>query len=318
MNPEVLILSGLYDFSSDLVALELERARVPYARLNREHLPDNRITLDPIAPTLSVDGPGGSWVAGPELRSIYFRQPIFLRNTPSLPLDVQEQLQRSQWHAFLRGLSVFRGAAWMNDPPATYLAESKPYQLAQAAACGFQVPATIATNDAQGIRDRFAGDVVIKSLDTVLLHDGEDCLFTYTTVTRSEPLATDALAAAPLLAQHALSPKTDIRVTLIGDRLFAVRIMAGGSGIAGDWRLAPRDTLEYRDVTLDDETANSCRRLVARLGLAFAAIDLLETPEGIMFIEVNPTGEWGWLSNPGRRIDAAVAGWLADPPYGGL
>ena len=53
--------------------------------------------------------------------------------------------------------------------------------------------------------------------------------------------------------------------------------------------------------------------LARRLGLSFAAIDLVETPEGTFFIEVNPTGEWGWLSNPEQPIDFAIAAWLAQP-----
>ena len=63
-----------------------------------------------------------------------------------------------------------------DSPAATYLAESKPYQLSVAASCGFQVPVTLATNDASSIRETFPGSLVIKSLDTVLLRDGDDCL----------------------------------------------------------------------------------------------------------------------------------------------
>lgn len=314
MRPHVLILSGLYDFSTDLVALELDRAGVPYVRLNREQLSDHRLTLDPFAPCLTIAGPGGTFEVGPGLRAVWFRQPVFLRNTPPVPLSPGEQLERSQWTAFLRALCVFRYAAWMNDPPATYLAESKPYQLAVAAACGFRVPDTLATNDAARIRKTFPESLVVKSLDTVLLREGDDCLFTYTTINAGAALHDEAVAAVPLLAQRALDQKTDLRVTVIGDRLFAVRILSAGVGIPGDWRVIPKTELEYPDVALDSETADQCLRLTRRLGLAFAAIDLLEAPEGIFFIEVNPTGEWGWLSTADRPIAAAIATWLATPP----
>ena len=48
MTADVLVLSGLYDFSSDLITLRLEEARVPYVRLNREQLKDHRLSLDPL------------------------------------------------------------------------------------------------------------------------------------------------------------------------------------------------------------------------------------------------------------------------------
>ena len=52
MKPHVLILSGLYDFSADLVALRLQHAGTPYVRLNREQFSDHRLTLDPLVPEL--------------------------------------------------------------------------------------------------------------------------------------------------------------------------------------------------------------------------------------------------------------------------
>ena len=209
MRPHVLILSGLYDFSTDLVALRLQHAGVPYDRLNREHLADHRLTLDPLVPELTIHGPAGTYYFGPDLRAVWFRQPVFLRNTPPVPLSPEEQLERSQWMAFLRGLCVFRHAAWMNSPAATYLAESKPYQLSVAATCGFQVPTTLASNDASRIRKTFPDSLVIKSLDTVLMRDGDDCLFTYTTLNPGSELKDAAVHAAPLLAQRALEEKTD-------------------------------------------------------------------------------------------------------------
>ena len=237
MSPHVLILSGLYDFSTDLVALQLQRRGVPFVRLNREQLSEHRLTLDPFTPSLTISGPVGAHVIGADLRAIWFRQPVFLRNTPPTPLTPDEQLERSQWSAFLRGLCVFQHVAWMNHPQSTYIAELKPYQLSIAAECGFCVPPTIVTNDASRIRRAFRQRFVVKSLDTVLLRDADDCLFTYTTVTSGRELSDEAVAAVPLLAQHVLNPKRDLRVTVVGRDVFAVQILSGGNGIGGDWRV---------------------------------------------------------------------------------
>jgi glutathione synthase/RimK-type ligase-like ATP-grasp enzyme len=34
---------------------------------------------------------------------------------------------------------------------------------------------------------------------------------------------------------------------------------------------------------------------VKRFGLVFGAIDLVQTPSGFYFLEINPNGEWAWL-----------------------
>ena len=312
MRPQVLILSGLYDFSTDLVTLQLRYAGVHYLRLNREQLADHQLTLDPIVPELIVDGPSGNHRVGAALGAVWFRQPVFLRNTPGDPLLPEEQLERSQWMAFLRSLCVFRHARWMNPPAATYIAESKPYQLFAAAKCGFKVPATLATNDVNHIHKNFPEFLVIKSLDTVLLRDGKDCLFTYTSIMSGQDLTEIDVRTAPLLAQTFLKDKIDLRVTVIGEEIFAVRILTQGSGIPGDWRVIQKEMLEYEDIVLDDDTAQSCLQLTKELGLAFAAIDLIETPNDVYFIEINPTGEWGWLSTTERRIDLSIAAWLGN------
>ena len=56
----------------------------------------------------------------------------------------------------------------------------------------------------------------------------------------------------------------------------------------------------------------SLHRLMRALGLAFGAIDLIQTPDGeYVFLEINPSGQWLWLDD---RLDLgisdAVAGWL--------
>ena len=318
MTPRVLILSSLHDFSTDLVTLRLESAGVPYLRLNREELSAHHLTLDPLRCELSLHGPVGACRVDRSLASVLFRQPVFLRNTPPFPLTAEEQLERSQWMGFIRGLCVFEDAAWMNPPAATYLAESKPYQLAIASQCGFNVPETLASNDAACIREVFPGPLVVKSLDTVLLQDGEDCLFTYTTLNPDAELTDATVQTVPLLAQRALELKTDLRITVVGTSVFAVRILRQGHGISGDWRVVPREDLHFQHFDLNPKLFRSCLLLARRLDLSFAAIDLVDTPEGTFFIEVNPTGEWGWLSSPELPIDVAIADWLGRPREGSL
>ena len=101
MTPQVLILSNLYDISTDLVTVSLEAAGVPYLRLNREEFAEQRLSLDPLVPEFHVSGPGGDYSIGPNLKSVFFRQPVFLRNTPSVALRPKINLNApSGWRFF--------------------------------------------------------------------------------------------------------------------------------------------------------------------------------------------------------------------------
>ena len=116
MNPAVLLISSKFDFSTDEVALGLAAEGVPFLRLNREQLVEHRLSLDPIASRLSVDGPAGACEVGPGLRSIWFRHPVFLRNPVVGALSPTKQLGRSQWQAFIQALTLFL-RCWLDEPP---------------------------------------------------------------------------------------------------------------------------------------------------------------------------------------------------------
>lgn len=314
MNPAVLLLSSQFDFSTDEVALGLASEQIPYLRLNREQLVEHRLSLDPIASRLSVDGPAGVCEVGPGLRSIWFRHPVFLRNPIADVISPTEQLRRSQWQAFVHALTLFSDAGWMNHPVATYQAESKPVQLAQAGRVGFCVPESLIGNHAAAIRRRFPGRVAVKSVDSAVMRDQDETLFAYTWLGHSGELSDASVSDAPVIAQRAFTDKVDWRVTVVGDCLAAVKVLADGRGAIGDWRRTPKDSLSYVDAPLPPHVSSACSRLVRTMGLAFGAIDLIEDQDGFHFIELNPTGEWGWLSGPDRPIGAWIVDWLANPP----
>lgn len=305
MNGTCLIISSIYDFSIDLVIQELERRKVDYLRINKENLDQYEINLNPIKKILHISGLGINRKIT-KVKSIWFRQPVFLRNTPAVTLSIEEQLSRSQWSAFLRSLMIFEDSFWMNWPASTYAAESKPYQLMVASEVGFQVPETEIGNSFKN-SEITGKKIIVKSLDTVLLREGEDCLFTYTSNVNPSELTKNQINSAPITVQHYINQKTDVRVTIIDGNIFAVKITTNGTGIDYDWRLTKREFIEYTDISLPDNLVRSCLLLMEKLKLSFGAIDLIESNGKYYFIEINPTGEWGWLSNESRKIETYIA-----------
>jgi glutathione synthase/RimK-type ligase-like ATP-grasp enzyme len=226
--------------------------------------------------------------------------------------SIDEQLDRSQWSAFLRGLAVFDRAMWVNHPQASYMAESKPYQLRIAHKLGFHIPGTLITNDAAALSTSTIGDpFILKSIDTILLRDGDDEIFAYSSVVTKQECLDAEFSSIPSISQCLLQPKVDLRVTVIGETVHAIEITDKGQNIHGDWRLLQRDRLWYQDTEISNEETRLCVELVRTLGLRFGAIDMARTSAGNYFIEINPTGEWGWLDRPSRPISGDIASLLA-------
>lgn len=310
MKDYILILSSMYDFSTDLVVQRLEKNGDDYIRLNKEQLSDYEIFLDPVNPKLRITG-GNINLETSKIKSVWFRQPVFLRNTPGRMIDINEQLSLSQWNAFLRGLMVFEEAYWMNWPQATYAAESKPYQLMIAKKIGFCVPQTIISNSL-GFNLITSDRFIIKSLDTVLLKENDDCYFTYTSNVSPNDFSLEQTRQAPITFQEYVDDKLDIRVTVIDSKVYAVAIKENGYGIATDWRTKKKDDLQYIDIELPEHIKRLCVDYVKLLGLKYGAIDFIKTRDNFVFIEINPTGEWGWLSNAEREIDFEISKRLSE------
>lgn len=308
IRPEVLIISNKFDYSTDHIAFQLNRVSGSYLRLNRDQFSDFKISLAPLEQKLLGETNEFSFeIAPPVLKSIYFRAPVYLRENYRPNLSLDEQLSRSQWAAFIRSLTVFEDVLWVNHPQATYKAEIKPYQLYVARKLGFDVPKTIVTNtphhDMLGKEEK----VIIKTLDPVILQEDSLEAFIYTNTVESDELLKSDISGAPVILQEALIPKVDVRVTVVGDEVFAVDIRQNGKGIDGDWRLE-KDNVRYSKIDLPPEIRERCIALVRGLGLKFGGIDFALHDGKYFFLEINPTGEWAWLLDRTKlRIDDEIA-----------
>lgn len=309
---EVLLLTSELDFATDKVCLELSLSGVSFLRINREQLSDCKIVLNPLSAEMTLGYRDLFYCVGNKLRSIWWRQGTFDRNLSAYNASIEEQLSRTQWGAFMRSMMVFKNVKWINNPARVYRAETKAVQLNEAVQIGFDVPVTLMTNDlASDFKSAMGESVALKSIDTLLLREGGDQLFGYTTLTRWCDIAVDDLHSAPVTIQVALEKKLDLRVTLIGAHVWCVSIKKMNEGIEGDWRLTLKQDLQIEDYDLPLSISVKCRALLDRLNLTFGAIDLALVNGKYWFIEINPTGEWGWLDSHERPIASFIAKELA-------
>lgn len=305
-----IILSDSKDFTTDYVTLELEKRGVSYLRLDRDLLPNYKITWDIYNLNLWIERNGNKYLIDEDsLHGVYYRAPTYLRETFSRSKTVEEQLKQSQWMSFYRNLLCFNKAKWMNSPSATFYAENKMIQLKVAQQTGLKIPQTILANNADHLS--FIDDsLIIKSLDTVIFNFGDSEAFVYTNTVNSESLKNAELSIAPIIIQNNLSPKIDYRVTVVGKTVFSVKILMENKGVIGDWR-KEKDNVSFIPSELPENVNNMCRQVVDTLGLSFGAIDLIHYNNEFYFIEVNPTGEWAWLvDSANQKIYEAICDYL--------
>lgn len=307
-NIDYLIISSTIDFSTDLVCYSLLKDNKKFYRINRDEFSKYRINVDFQAKRMEIAIEGDVYTADFEkLKGVYYRAPVFLRTQSKKILTIEEQLERSQWSSFLRNLIVFENAVWINNPVNTYRAENKMYQLSMATKCGMHIPKTYVTNTIDGVKEDEL--YIVKSLDTALFYDIEKRteLFAYSNVVSGRELKNYDLHTAPVFVQEFLEPKIDCRITYIMGEMYPFQILKKGNGVYGDWRF-DKEKLEYVPFDLPEKEKNQIEEMMNNLELNFGGIDLAIVDGKYYFIEVNPTGEWGWLeNNTGCEISTAIA-----------
>lgn len=293
---DYLIVSSTIDFSTDLVCYQMVQNNEKFYRLNRDEFLKHKIIVDLQKKSMQILIDNEVYEAQFEkLKGVFFRAPVFLRTQAKTELTVQDQLERNQWNSFLRNLIVFKNAKWINNPVNTYRAENKMYQLCIAEESGLSIPTTYISNYAD-LKQELDKKYIVKSLDTALFYDlerGKE-MFTYSNVVSGGELQEYDLTSAPVFIQDFLEPKIDCRITYVCGKLFPVKILQNGKGMYGDWRLR-KEELEYIPFELPKYVTDAIYKLMKELELSFGGIDLAIVDEKYYFIEVNPTGEWGWL-----------------------
>ncbi|WP_035295404.1 hypothetical protein [Brevibacillus thermoruber] len=304
IHPRVLFVTNKDDFACDYLIYRFLHKQVPYLRLNSEDItevsisfqPDNvEVLFDNIKYELSY------------VKSVYFRRAptVF---PPALNENDTPFINRER-RDFFEGLYCSLDVKWINPVFATYRAERKLLQLNVAEKLGFYIPKTIVSNDPVKILNfvNLCNECIIKPISHGLQITNEGTYSIYTSeITSLDWLETDKLFESPVLIQEKISNYRDIRVTVVGDHVFAVEIEKNDP-CSVDWR-APDIVKGYRIHQLPEYIIRQIYSLHRVLDLTYSAIDFILTPEGkYVFLETNPAGEWVWLEKElGLKISDAI------------
>ncbi|MFJ8232455.1 ATP-grasp ribosomal peptide maturase [Streptomyces sp. NPDC094448] len=309
----VLVVTMIDDPTADLVITELHDRDIPVVRLDSGDFP---ATLS-ITARINEEGISGTLLTPTRtvdlhtVRSLYYRRPSGF----AFPhLDEQDaRFAVTQARYGLGGvLASLPGCLYVNHPHRIGDAEFKPSGLAAAVHSGFKVPETLITSDPEAAERFVEGNTstIYKPLSTPLYRvNGVSCTVEVAEVSAGE--LDERVAGTAHLFQRLVDKVADVRVTVIGDRIFPVRI---DSGLL-DWRTDYKQ-LSYSIVTLPRSIEEALRHYLAHFRLVFGAFDFAVDRDGAWwFLECNPSGQWAWLEPPtGLPMVAAMADLLERSP----
>ena len=301
MPAAVVILSDPHDTHAHAMCEALERKGAQARFLHTPDFPGRTsLTIKPEAqgPVLTANG-ADRIEFGSDCASVWLRRPFFANVPEDFDEADRKMIDRECRHMRASFFDLLcPSALWVNPLGTFRLEQCKPTQLAVAQRCGLRIPSTLISNDPQEILAFFkaanGGKVIYKTFNALV-----------PTSLLTEELLSDAdvLRWTPGIYQHYVEKDHELRVTVIGSRMFTVRINSQQTarGVV-DWREAqwrPRGEsgdLEFERATLPRPVRAACRKLMRSLGLVYGAIDLIVTPEKeYVFLEVNPSGQFLWV-----------------------
>jgi glutathione synthase/RimK-type ligase-like ATP-grasp enzyme len=252
-----------------------------------------------------------SWeIAGPRVQMnsldaidvVWFRRPV---TEPVLPVEMHPGdriVAQRECSIFSRNLwqLIAPSAFWVNPLASRQRSNAKAIQLQEALAVGLKVPPTLCSNDPEKIRtflDRYEGQAIYKPFYPAQWVKKRGSALLFTAEVGQDDLPEDEiLRLTPGIFQKRIEKDHELRITCIGERLVVAKLLSQEIPSARlDWKLAFA-ALRVEPGEIPREVEQACRALLLRLGIVFACVDMIVTPEGeYVFLEVNEMGQFLWV-----------------------
>jgi glutathione synthase/RimK-type ligase-like ATP-grasp enzyme len=296
----VLVITRGSDATADYVLRRMADRNIPYLRLNAERFGETEITLQFPNVHDSILSIGGTQITIGKIRGVWLRR---------LMKPKACQIQEPEARAFAETELDFT-LRWLIDLLGNYCpvldcetsilkGRNKFDQLAIAETFGLRIPATLVTNDPTAAKDFVEQHkkVAIKSV-AGYGHQVDGGFYTvYTNIVTSDILDRfDSIRAAPVCLQEYIAKEFELRITVVGQQVFACRIDSQNTQQTHvDWRRYDNST-PHSVYTTDQELDNRLIAMMKHYGIRFASFDLIATPDGqTVFLEMNPATQFLWI-----------------------
>jgi len=278
--------------------------------------------------SIRVDGHRLAWwhngnISASKPRSVWFRRPL----QPNLTkcLDSDKSFLDLQWKLFQKNFldlgEKLIDSLWVNLPSAAVATESKLVQLQIAQRLGIKFPETIITNHAEDVAQLIKrwGQIVYKAFyphSWKSVAHGTFHSIAVSVLDRNSDLPEESIALCPGIFQRYIEKSADIRVTIIGSKIFAVRIVKCTGEAYLDWRQhALSDNMMMEPIQLGATWERKLQKMMRNLGIVFGCIDLVVDCEGdVFFLEVNQAGQFLFIEErlPEMHLLRAITAMLIE------
>jgi glutathione synthase/RimK-type ligase-like ATP-grasp enzyme len=303
----ILVVTNRDDSHADAAIRVFNARGVRVFRLNTEDLLTRyqcefRLGRQLEYPRLLLHDSQGRTLDLAELKVAWFRKPDYEFNLRTELDQDRTALAWSEAKAIVETIYAAPGVTWVNDPFCASRSKTKLQQLLLAKQMGMNIPETIITNSVHAALT-FHGecgdvDMLTKAVYSANIQtNGIPIAIPSTRIgAREFRESSPSIELLPTNLQEYVEKKFELRVTVIGQKAFGVKIDSQlHEETKVDWRMGT-DLNPHAPFDLPAKIERFCVEFVEKQGLLYGAIDLIVRPDGqYVFLENNPFGQYLWL-----------------------
>jgi len=246
-----------------------------------------------------------------DIRVTWWRRILQFKIDPSISRPIDRAFSESETSQAINGMLDSLNCHWINPRAADESAHRKPYQWEVAQRIGLTLPRTLVTNDPAAAKLFIDETGVQKTVFKAFLATTEEWRETRI-IELSDVNRLESVKYAPVIFQEYIEG-VDLRITVVGDQIFAAEIDARKTSYPYDMRMVIGET-NIKAIELPLTIRKLLLSYMKELGLQYGAIDMRRTTDGrFVFLEVNPAGQWLFVEHRcGLPITVAMAKLLAE------
>lgn len=310
----ILVISHPADLHASTVLQRLAAVGADAVLVDLANFPENlRLRLAAAGEEFGAElDVGGKTLSLDDVTAVWWRRPQAHVLAANMASRDHWNFAYGECQAAMSGLFSCIDAFWINPPLNDEKAAQKVYQLKLAQETGFRIPRTVVTNDPAAARAFIAeeGDrgTIYKAFSATRQAWRE------TRLLRAEEMELlDSVQHAPVIFQEYVEAEVDLRITVIGDKIFPAAIYSQDTDYKMDFRMHI-DTARYATHALPAEVETKLLQYMKALGLVYGAIDMRMTPSGeYVFLEINPCGQYLFVE---QKTGQDITGALVDELVG--
>lgn len=302
----LLVVTNKSDLSSDYLIQRIKKRSVPFIRLNTEDFGVGfkiDICLSNLSKSFVISFSDGRMIKREDISAVYFHHPISPKLAAGLDDDDLMFAERETVETLRSVWRLIPNELWLNHPKHIWIGSNKVDQLAVAIDQGFKVPDTLISSEKNSV-ESFIGltdsNIIAKAVKHGFVTKEKEM---WVASTRRLPKAYmsdyDSYFEIPITYQHEVQKTYDIRVVVVGSKVFATAIHSQGQKETEvDWRVGDilDINLPHESIELPKNIEQKCCKIVKHYSLKYSSIDLVYSDnKEYYFLELNPNGQWAWI-----------------------